>query len=85
MSLTLVSTTETDTMTIRRYESGDGFAITLFREKAPPPAMTLPSPLGRMYAIGSAEVQRLEANAATDNDAEELTTAWDDHWHARSE
>ena len=85
MSMTLVKVTETDTMTISRYESGDGFAITMYREKKPQPEITLPSPLSRMYAIGSADVQRLEANAVTNNDAEELTTAWDQQWASGTE
>ena len=84
MSMTLVSVTETDTMTISRWESGDGFAITMYREKAPQPEITLTPALGRTYAIGSADIARLEANAATNNEAEELTTAWDQHWASRT-
>lgn len=79
MNLTPVSITETETLVITRYEWDTG-AATVYREKAPQPEVALPSPLGRMYEIGAAEVQRLEANAATNNDAEELTTAWDREW-----
>lgn len=80
MSLTLVSVTETDSCVVSRYETGDGFAITSFAMKQPLPEITLPSPLATMHRFGAADIQRLEAAAATDNDAEELTTAWDQEW-----
>lgn len=80
MSLTLVSVTETDGCVISRYETGDGFAITSFAMKTPLPELKQPSALGRMHSIGAADIHRLEANAASDNDAEELTTAWDQQW-----
>jgi len=79
MTLTLASITETQTLVITRFEWATGSA-TVYREKALPPAIALRTPLGRMYEIGAAEVARLEANAATNNDAEELTTAWDREW-----
>lgn len=79
MSLTPVSITETETLVITRYEWATG-AATVYREKAPPPEVALRLPLGRMHEIGAAEVQRLEADAVTNNDAEELTTAWDRVW-----
>lgn len=80
MSLTLVSVTETDGCVISRYETGDGFAVTSFAMKTPLPELKQASPLARMHSIGAADIQRLEANAASDNDAEELTTAWDQQW-----
>lgn len=81
MSLTLVSVTETDSCVVSRYESGDGFAITSFAMKTPLPEIKASLPLARMHRIGAADIQRLEAHAATDNDIEELTTAWDQHWN----
>lgn len=80
MSLTLVSVIETDGCVIRRYESGDGFAITSYDMKTPMPDLAVRSPLSRMHRIGASEIARLESHAATDNDAEELTTAWDQQW-----
>lgn len=77
MTMRLVSVTETDRLVISRYENGQGGAMTFYREKETAPEIALPSSLGRMHEIGSLEVARLEADAATDNDAEEITTAWD--------
>lgn len=80
MSLTLVSVTETDSCVVSRYESGDGFAVTSFAMKTPLPELKQSSPLARMHRIGASDIQRMEAHAATDNDADELTTAWDQEW-----
>lgn len=80
MSLTLVSVTETDGCVISRYESGDGFAVTSFAAKTPLPELKQSSPMSRMHSIGAADIHRLETHAATQNDAEELTTAWDQQW-----
>lgn len=76
----LVSVTETETLVISRYEDGARRALTVYREKAEAPAVTPRSPLASMHRVGSLAVARLEAAAATENDANEITWAWDQQW-----
>lgn len=75
----LVSVTETEGRVCTRYEWDTG-AATVWSEKAPAPAMTLLSPLAAMHRFGSREIARLEQNAATAGEADEIAFAWDQEW-----
>lgn len=70
--------TETQLLIVTRHEFASGTVVTIYREKASPPAVTFPA---RVAAdMGALEVARREFDAATDRDAEDLVTAWDRSW-----
>lgn len=69
--------TETDLAIVTRHEYATG-AVTIVREKTPPPDVT--PPLRTVAEMGSLEVARREFDAATDRQAEDLATEWDLAW-----
>jgi hypothetical protein len=82
MSTATCTTTveETERLIITTHSWSDGFRITRYRERDPMPESTPTDRQPRVAEMGAREIERAELAAATQADADDLTTEWDRVW-----
>jgi hypothetical protein len=82
MSTATCTTTveETERLIITTHSWSDGFRITRYQPKDSLPQLPAKRRQPRVAVMGAREIERAELAAATQADADDLTTEWDRVW-----